>query len=248
MPQKLHNNYRRIQLLIGTLGMSLPFVLVIFQWVMTKINGHNYPAFLPSISHYNYSYAQIIFVGTLASFGLLLISYKGYLKDDHKIKDVTITNIAGFLALIVAMIPTDFDNHAIFDTPNKHSSALLASVHLMSAGLFLILLGLMSVYKFTLSPKDDVWHQRRKRWYRIFGWIVISSISVLVILFAYGFLSNEPVDMGYWVYIFETSSLVAFGFSWLLKGKSAIFVPLRLVSQKELEEARSFQEEEKNNQ
>ncbi|MBK9193233.1 MAG: hypothetical protein IPM77_18010 [Crocinitomicaceae bacterium] len=239
MPQKLHNNYRRIQLLIGTLGMSLPFLLVLFQMIMTKINHKNYPAFLPSISHYNYSYAQIIFVGTLASFGLLLISYKGYLKDDHKIKDVTITNIAGLLALIVALIPTDFDEHAIFNTPNKHTSSILASIHLISAGLFLILLGLMSVYKFTLSPKDDSWHQRRKKWYRIFGWTVILSISVLIFLFAYGFFSDEEVNMGYWVYIFETTSLVAFGFSWLLKGKSAIFVPLGLVSKEELDEARS---------
>ena len=65
-----HADYR-IRLLIGALGLLLPFLLPLAKG-----------DFLASISHYYYdTLSSLIFIIVLSSFGLFLISYKGYKID-----------------------------------------------------------------------------------------------------------------------------------------------------------------------
>lgn len=233
---KTQNNYRRVRLLIGTLGMLLPVILPIFHGYVNSFTGGEYEVWLRSISHYNYSYASVIFTGVLMSFGLLLMSYKGYPDGTFWVRDDTVTSLSGALAIVVALIPTLYDN-TLMSTPNAHDKNYLSLIHLISAGAFLILLGVMSAHKFTMGRSQDVYHVRRRRAYRTLGYTTILSILTLAVLFALKLTNGNTV------FIFEAIALFAFGFAWLLKGKAAFFVALGLITRDELIKARSGDEE-----
>ena len=86
-----HSDYR-IRKLIGTLGLLLPIVLPIAKG-----------EFLASISHYYYhTLSSLIFIIILSSFGLFLLSYRGYKIDTstEKISDDFLTNIGSEKKLI----------------------------------------------------------------------------------------------------------------------------------------------------
>lgn len=96
--QEIQHSEYRIRKLIGLLGLSLPFLLPLSEGKL-----------LSSMSHYYYlSFSSLLFIIILSSFGLFLISYKGYKidKTTEKISDDWLTNIGGIAALIVVFIPT----------------------------------------------------------------------------------------------------------------------------------------------
>lgn len=206
----------RMRKLVGTLGLILPLLLPIAEG-----------EFLSSISHYYYkSLSSIFFIVILSSFGLFLISYKGYKidKTTEKISDDIITNIGGFAALIVVLIPTSCSGStssfieafcAIEKWPLLgHNGYWLNIVHLVSAGIFILSMGWMSKYKFTRSDKDP-----NIRLYRICGNLVFAAVGLIVFFIILERLEvNFPLK-DYYVYIFETMAVIPFGISWLVKGE-----------------------------
>ena len=93
--------YRRLRRAIGYLGAGLPFVLVIlsqFSFFNTRVQL--------SISHYYYTNLREIFTGTLCAVGFFLIRYKGHGNASIWKNDNLLTNIAGFMAIGVALVPT----------------------------------------------------------------------------------------------------------------------------------------------
>ena len=187
---------------IGILGLFLPFILLIGAGPR------------PSISHYYYTNMGIVFTGVLWAFGLMLISYKGHRGDDK------ITNIAGFLIIIVSLIPT---SHLAGESVavNAHQNAVLNKIHLFSAGLFFYIMGYMSLFKFTKAKRDNRAKRRRNKYYKIAGLMVWLSISVLipVTLLGWNITGND-------VFIGETVALFFFGTSWLVKSKSLTAIGL----------------------
>lgn len=218
IPQELKNSDYRIRKLIGTLGLCLPFILLISKGEL-----------LASMSHYYYStLSSLFFIIILSAFALFLISYKGYKKDSTSevISDDIITNIGGFAALIVVFVPTCCidSNSAIIDLicGNEnyplfgHKSKAKNVIHLISAAIFILSMGWMSKYKFTRN-KDDV----NNKLYRICGNIVFISVGFIVLM-----IILEELKLGkgswffkYYVFIFETTAVIPFGISWLIKGK-----------------------------
>lgn len=215
--QELQKSDYRIRKLIGVLGLLLPFMLLIAQGEL-----------LSSISHYYYqTLSSLLFIIILSAFGLFLISYKGYKIDPEteKISDDLITNIGGLAALVVVFVPTvclgsgsdviaaicDSGNFPLFG----HNDKLKGTIHLVSAGIFIFSMGWMSKYKFTRSD-DDV----NNRIYRICGNLIWGSIGLLIIL-----IIAEKLGVSFWldeyyVFILETTAIVPFGISWLIKGKT----------------------------
>jgi hypothetical protein len=215
--QELQKSDYRIRKLIGVLGLLLPFMLLIAQGEL-----------LSSISHYYYqTLSSLLFIIILSAFGLFLISYKGYKIDPEteKISDDFITNIGGLAALIVVFIPTGCLGSgsdiiaAICDSGNfplfGHSDKLKGTIHLASAGVFIFSMGWMSKYKFTRSSNDV-----NNRIYRICGNIIWGSIGLLIILIILEKLSVSFWLDKYYVVILETTAVVPFGISWLIKGKT----------------------------
>ncbi len=202
MDKKLKQSYYNIRTSVGVLGILLPILLYL-------VNGE----MLQSISIYYYSKASFIFSAIIFSFSLFLITYKGYEKDTtEKISDNMLTNFAGFMALLVVVFPTEFEssgtcpayilNHYIFDCGN----GFVSTIHFISSGLFFILMGGMSFFKFSRGNNTKF-----KYIYKILGVIMWASIVLIGI-------SMQFFDVKS-IFIYESIILWAFGISWLLKGK-----------------------------
>ncbi|NJX15473.1 hypothetical protein [Tamlana crocina] len=216
----LSSDYR-IRKLIGTLGLLLPIVLPI-------IKGE----FLASVSHYYYDRltSQILII-ILATFGLFLISYRGYVldKSSEKISDDVLTNIGGFAALLIVFIPTSCTNSAsttidfLCSNANQiplplfgHQSTTLNGIHFIAAGVFILCMGWMSRFKFT---RDE--HDPNNIIYKWCGNMVFISVGLIIIFVVLEKFTNIPIPLkNHYVYVFETTAIIPFGISWLLKGEA----------------------------
>jgi hypothetical protein len=156
-----------------------------------------------------------VFVGILWGFGLFLITYKGYKPRVGKFSDNLFTNIAGFLAIIVSIFPTGYD----FCTTNCKPE-WIGTLHLVSAAGFFIILGYLSIFKFTMSDKPKKLQSDRKKrrniLFIISGIVIWGCMFVLLIYFIC-LKDTWPATTVFW---FEAVSLEAFGISWLVKGKA----------------------------
>ncbi|MBM1106216.1 hypothetical protein JQC67_08720 [Aurantibacter crassamenti] len=210
-----HSDYR-IRKLIGALGLALPFLLPLTEG-----------QFLSSISHYYYlSFSSLLFIIILSSFGLFLISYRGYKVDaTEKISDDMLTNIGGIAALIVVFFPTycsSSESIPINDLCVSNSYPLLGhndkttnTIHLISAAVFIFTMGWMSKFKFTRGNNTT-----NNKIYAICGNIVWGTLVLLFMLFIADLIQDGFKITKYDVYILETIAVVPFAVSWLIKGKT----------------------------
>jgi uncharacterized protein YggT (Ycf19 family) len=204
--------FRRIRKAIGYLGISLPIVLVILSLIsFFKTSVQN------SISYYYYTNLREVFTGVLCAVGLFLIRYKGvdnpvFWKNDDKM-----TNIAGIMALGVALIPTN---------PNSCSEKiytlipvcikLLGWFHYLFAGVFFFILAIMCLVIFTIGQKENkdipISILNENNIYKICGIAIIVFSFMIPIC---DLLNRFPKS----TLVFEALALIAFGSSWLIKGR-----------------------------
>jgi len=217
LPQDLQHSDYRIRKLIGTLGLLLPFALPIASGEI-----------LSSISHYYYdTVSSLIFIIVLSAFALFLMSYKGY-KIDSSTEDISddwLTNIGGLAALVVVIIPTTCLGSGsegiakLCDSPLEpllgHTNGTLNTIHLISAGIFILCMGWMSSKKFTRNPND-----RHNKLYKTCGTLVFISVGLILMFnILEQFVADFPLK-DYYVFIFETTAVIPFGISWLVKGNA----------------------------
>jgi len=208
-------SYYTIRKAIGILGILLPFILVI-----------SYGDFLASISHYYYSKSAVFFISIITAFGLFLISYKGYERDkkSEKLSDNQITHIGGFAALLVVLFPTSCEGSNSIEICDAcllhnyplygHDSSIINFIHLLSAGIFLFIMGWMSVFRFTKGEKTPE-KKRKNIVYKASGYMIWISIGFLLVEFIIDFHIT-----GYDVLILEVISVFSFAISWLIKGEA----------------------------
>jgi len=204
---------RRLRKAIGWLGISLPFALVLLSLVpvfKTDIQD--------SISSYYYTNLREIFTGVLCAVGLFLIRYKGYEHPTFWKNDDRMTNLAGAMALGVALMPTNPGTCAekIY-TIIPFCNDFLGWFHYIFAGCFFLILALMSLFTFTLGQKN-VQENTPDRFnentiYRICGCAIIAFIIMVPVC---QYLLPFPHS----TLFFETLTLLAFGISWLIKGRA----------------------------
>ena len=211
----LKNSQYRLRKAVGILGIALPIVILV---VNQKL--------LSSISHYYYTSASIFFIGILFTFGLVLISYKGYEAEmDEKIGDDWLTTLAGIAILVTVLLPTACTGSGedlLFCGDGYlfgHSNHTIGAIHLISAAIFLFILGWMCVKQFTKSKNPE--SKLKNKVYKNCGYIVWVCIGLLVLIFAYEKIAgkdfNDTVN-GY-TFILESISVWAFSTAWLIKGK-----------------------------
>ncbi len=168
----------------------------------------------------------MFFIGILVAFGLILFTYQGYPRAEKEIlSDEAITTLAAICIFITVLVPTSSEGalgHIYFEDNSNylfgHNSKIKGSIHLISAGLFLVLLGYMCYEKFTMS--EDI-SSARKWFYKICGITIWSSIGALIIIFAIEALCNFDFNCYFPAYTFwfEMIAVWAFGIAWLVKGK-----------------------------
>jgi hypothetical protein len=205
--------YRRIRRAIGYLGISLPVFLVGFSLIsffQTSVQ--------PSISHYYYTNLREIFTGTLCAVGLFLIRYKGHDNPSVWKNDNLLTNIAGILALGVALFPTNPENlkdkiYTLIPYPEKW----LGWLHYSFAALLFLIFALLAINVFTIGQEKETRAPKsilnENNIYRVCGYLIILFVVLVPI--------SEALKLfRYSTLVFEALSLFAFGIAWLVKGRA----------------------------
>ena len=205
--------YRRIRRAIGYLGLSLPILLVALSFIpffKTSLQ--------PSISDYYFTNLREIFTGTLCAVGLFLICYKGSKNASFWKNDGLLTNIAGIMAIGVALLPMNPDDFAVkiytlFPYPEKW----LGWLHYGFAALLFLIMALLSINVFTIGQKNETRAPKsilnENNIYRFCGY----SILVFIVMVP---ISEEFRLFQYSTLIFEALALFAFGSAWLIKGRA----------------------------
>ena len=214
-------SYLLLRQLIGILGILLPFTLAIGTFIIG-----NCSSLQPSISHYYFSIMHIVFVGTLCVLGGFLITYRG--RSSYKYEN-GISNFAGVCAFGVAMFPTDMKG--LINPPGcscqfiELKPALIDAEHTgwihygFAAALFICFVFFcMRIFQDSdLGEPADAKKARRNRVYKLCGYIIIASIVCMAAIAIYDRITGRN-NFPYSTIIFETTALLPFGFSWLLKG------------------------------
>ena len=199
-------SYLLLRKVIGILGFTLPFILSIGAYLISRTGIQS------SLSSYYYTDMRNVFVGVLCVIGFFLLSYRGYELSD---------NIAGTLGCIfavgVAFVPTDADSLG------ESGLSFTGYIHLIFAALFFLTLIYFSLFLFTKTdPDKSPTKNKRKRntVYKVCGYIMCLCLVLMVI---YNLLPDSaqsifrPHNPTYWL---ETFAILAFGFSWIIKGET----------------------------
>jgi hypothetical protein len=210
--QELIVSYLLIRKSIGTLGLLLPVILFAYSCVAGA-------TVQISISHYYFTEMRNVFVVILSFISLFLLCYGGYNTDRYY------SIAAGICGFIVVFVHTTY-KPTICMKPDVNIRDI---IHLGSAAIFIGLLGFMSFWLFTkthggvhkkaeeLSSKKAA----RNRIYRICGVIIFSCLLLMVLYFMIDDL-REKICHYNPVFWLESVAVVAFGFSWLVKGETLL--------------------------
>ena len=197
-------SYFLLRQLIGILGILLPFALIIFGGRLQ-----------PSLSHYYYSFSHTIFIGTLAALSTFLITYKGNFRLEN-----WLANIAGFCAAGVALFPTNakgFIGSKFISIPiSAETSEISKILHYSFATVLFICFAIFCYVVFPRPERNEGFNEksrRRNRIYRICAYVMIFSILAIAFLSIF-----KELDFPYSTLLFESTTLLPFGISWLLKG------------------------------
>ena len=222
-------SYLSLRKIVGAIGILLPFVLRIGIIAFS----HQIPY---SISSYYYSPMRNILVASLCALGVFLLAYKGY--DGL---DTGITNVAGGAAIGVALFPT---------SDPSFSPAWVGHVHPVFAAVAMLSLALMALQFTQTGPlggqaaageaKRD-WRQdikrlwlallfryqdpgnpqkvKRNKIYSRCAWLILLGVALAV---AQNFWPESAKNVTQWLFWFEALAVVAFGFSWFVKGETIV--------------------------
>lgn len=207
-------SFLTLRKLVGILGMVLPFALLLGYFLFEK--GCKFP---PSISHFYYTDMGNVFVGILCAVALFLFTYNGYDK-----RDMIAAKLAGAFALIVAMFPTNFGDY----TPDECSRitegthAFSNAMHYGGAVLLFSTFAYFSLVLFTKSKqKGNIKGEKKTRntIYKICGWVILVCIVAIALI---GIVPGWYLALKHLkpTFVLETIALLAFGYSWLIKGET----------------------------
>ena len=204
--------FRRIRKAIGWLALSLPVSLIMLPLIpIFKTSIQN------SISYYYYTNLREVFTGVLCAVSLFLIRYKGF--DDPKFwrNDNKMTNLAGIMAMGVALVPTNPNNcsEKIY-TIIPFCVNFLGVIHYLFATVFFVILAIISLVIFTIGQKKNkqipLSLLNENNIYKICGIAIIVFAGMIPICDLLKFFPKSTL-------VLEALALTAFGISWLVKGR-----------------------------
>lgn len=204
--------YRRIRKAIGWLGIGLPLMLVVLSLVPFFKTGVQ-----DSISSYYYTNFRELFTGVLCAVSLFLIRYQGTKNPKFWKNDSRLTNIAGIMALGVALFPTNPGScqEKIY-TLIPVCAPWLGCLHYAFAATFFLALANISIHVFTIGQKEtediSVSLLNENVIYRVCGYAIIFFVILIPVCSLLHLFSASTL-------VLEALSLFAFGAAWLIKGR-----------------------------
>jgi len=210
--------YMTMRKMIGWLGLSLPFILIIGSLLVDGQAMHR------SISQYYHSSMQNIFVGVLFAQAVFLFAYRGYKfnpdKPGHnffiRLSDNAAGNIAATAALGTALFPTTQC------APGQTCTTTVTSaIHWGSATLFFLTLAYICLCLFVQSGEivPSIQKKKRNRTYKICGTIMLLAMALMGVKAALPVDIQTTLEAYHPIFWLETAAILAFGFSWLVKGE-----------------------------
>jgi Protein of unknown function (DUF998) len=200
-------SFLKTRVVVGVIGILLPPVLVIGNRMVFGRSG-----ILPSLSDYYHSDMRNWFVGSLWAIGSGLLVY---LAARRNLADSVISFVAGLVAVGVALFPTNAP-HTVPTTISK--------LHVVFAAVLFVLLGVIC---FRFGNRDGKRMDRSVRWRTWWGRVHRGcAVVIWVAVVASVALAARGSDNNHTVLVGETVAVLAFGFSWFLKG-SELFNILR---------------------
>jgi hypothetical protein len=203
--------YLLMRVLVGVIAVALPFALMLIDGLW--FDGNRFPR--TSLSAYYYSGVRELFVGALSATGVFLIAYKVAEVN----LDNTLSLLAGIAVLGVALFPTDTPNDRVPLTPlqDKLGETVVATVHYVSATVFIVALGVISYYFGRREgARAPVAGNRPPAFWRGFHWacagVIGAALLFILVTEVFGTGPAESLLIG------EALSVWAFGVSWLWKG------------------------------
>jgi hypothetical protein len=203
---------KRLRKAVGYLAMGLPLALFLLSYIPFFKTGMQ-----KSISYCYYTNFRDLYTGVLCAVSLFLICYRSSKNPKFWLDDNKMTNLAGIMALGMALVPTNPDccSEKIY-TLIPVCSKYIGWIHIVFALLFFGILAEISICIFTIGQKVDesipVSCLNENYIYKICGYIIIACIAMIMI----GKVINLFPNSIFW---FEAIGLAAFGFSWLIKGR-----------------------------
>lgn len=240
-------SYLSIRKAIGWLGLLLPFMLLIGNFMINKLDILNNSFFIKtscsdpyvdagsfkfSVSHYYYSTVGELFTGVLGAVALFMFCYRGHKlrKGEKGLSDNAMANLAGIFALGVVVFPTGGDSCITDNMRIFLSSANTGYIHFTMATLFFVTLAVMSMVNFRRT--EDMVSFGKKENHNTY---LVCGIVMLVCLLLISIYSIWLVNKFSWldklhpVFCLEAIALIFFGISWLLKGRvDFAYVPRKL--------------------
>lgn len=213
---ELVTSYLEVRKFIGLIGISLPVFLILFSLIADRSGPKQ------SISAYFYSGGREILVGSLFAIGVFLFSYKGFDKDLRKPTDKVVSRLAAIGAVGIAFSPMDWAKSGSPVEPvcTWLQCSLPGNITNYLHGVFAVMF-FGSLATFCLinfqrceegtTPDED--KQFRNFLFRILGYVIV----VCTVAFIAGSFIPSSGAFVFWA---ETIAIIAFGLSWIIKGKA----------------------------
>lgn len=196
----LVHSYLFLRRFVGSIAMALPWAVIVGKWL---IDGGG---LLPSISDYYYSDMRGLFVGSLCSIGVFLLSYRGYTRYDN-----WASSVAGCAAIGVGLFPT---------VAPVNPNHFIGTLHLIFASVLFLTLAVFCLYFFVQSGPNPT---PRKAWrnavYRTCGVVILLALVLAGVAVALGTKRTTGLNAVLWL---EAIAIFAFGVSWFIKGDTLL--------------------------
>jgi hypothetical protein len=205
--QQLIHSFLALRKAVGFVGMALPFALLAVQGTGPGLG---------SVSQGYYTAGSAVFVASVCAIGIFLLFYRGY--DG---RDRAASFIAGAAALVVGQVPCGCGSGppiaSLWGWASGYGVSVWPKVHLAAAVLLFVTLALFCLWLFPKS--DGPRGANRKKEQRNFVYYTCGALIVACLL-AIGVDQLVVPWLGRGgVFVGETIMMLAFGFSWAVKGE-----------------------------